>query len=546
MSSYCEVHSDNDNDSLDRPTTAGSTPWSPAQEFLSNLGRTAPGQDTSMSLMDSVLSLSSDTDKFAQGVEVDGWKIGHFLGAGSFGHVRTCRRLDGASSATGSRIGPGQLAAVKVVPLSQDAHLTAEIDLWSTLPKHEYVLPLLGVYTTENTSFVFMPLCEGGNLLEYLRDFGESGSSGIGPVRSRAPRGRRSISSRWSNVPHDDESSSSSGNRNSSHGASSKGGLPLKLVKHIFTQVVSGLAHLHANKVTHCDVKLENILLDNKSGRFRLADFGMAQAHAADLSDELLAERDGHPASFTEGFTVPPSLDAAVMKEGGGAAAGAAGGDSQTAPLPPMVDSPAGSLEYAAPERLKVTASTRANTAVDIWALGCVLYALISGHLPFQDAFEPRLRMKIMGGTWEVPTQLVSLSRNRQCEALLQLLQNCLHMDEAQRWTVDQVQACEWMTTSWADEEDRILEEERITRSNPRRSTSRSQSRGRRQLVVDTADENSRTASPSAEYSPYRSEYRQHRSRSRESSSGSTPSRRRRDPSSGPPTGCRVPMTLSE
>ena len=47
----------------------------------------------------------------------------------------------------------------------------------------------------------------------------------------------------------------------------------------------------------------------------------------------------------------------------------------------------AGTLAYMAPECLeKVAAST--SPAIDVWAIGCMLFTMIFGHLPFYASNE--------------------------------------------------------------------------------------------------------------------------------------------------------------
>ena len=44
----------------------------------------------------------------------------------------------------------------------------------------------------------------------------------------------------------------------------------------IFRQVVEGIKHCHENFVLHRDIKLDNILLDNKLG-VKICDFGVSR-----------------------------------------------------------------------------------------------------------------------------------------------------------------------------------------------------------------------------------------------------------------------------
>jgi len=113
----------------------------------------------------------------------------------------------------------------------------------------------------------------------------------------------------------------------------------------LFLDVVDAVAHAHANLIVHRDIKPANVLV-SREGQVKLLDFGIAK----------LIERD----TAWDGATAQVSP---LTREGG-------------AVLTP---------EYAAPEQLSGGAVT---TATDVYALGVLLYVLLSGRHPAGEALQ--------------------------------------------------------------------------------------------------------------------------------------------------------------
>jgi serine/threonine protein kinase/Tol biopolymer transport system component len=102
----------------------------------------------------------------------------------------------------------------------------------------------------------------------------------------------------------------------------------------LFLDVLQAVAEAHANSIVHRDLKPSNVLVRN-DGQVKLLDFGIAKL----LEDE---EQAGKPQLTADGSRV----------------------------MTP---------EYAAPEQL---AGKTVTTATDVYALGVLLYVLLTGHHP--------------------------------------------------------------------------------------------------------------------------------------------------------------------
>jgi eukaryotic-like serine/threonine-protein kinase len=132
-----------------------------------------------------------------------------------------------------------------------------------------------------------------------------------------------------------------------------KGGrLPYQQAVKVIAEVADALAHAHAHGYVHRDIKPANILLDG-SGRAYLTDFGIA-----------VVEGD-------------------LLKDVGAA----------------------GTLPYMAPEQLDDRLGP-ADHRADIYALGVVLFELLTGVRPFRSASPLDLREQILAGDVPPPRSI--------------------------------------------------------------------------------------------------------------------------------------------
>ncbi|KAJ1910877.1 serine/threonine protein kinase [Tieghemiomyces parasiticus] len=138
------------------------------------------------------------------------------------------------------------------------------------------------------------------------------------------------------------------------------GQLPEVNARFYLAEIVTAVEYLHSRGVVHRDLKPENILLDQDM-HIKLTDFGTAK-----LTD---------------------SADAG----------------------PPRANSFVGTAEYVSPELLTDKAVDRRS---DLWALGCILYQLLSGRLPFKGANDYQTFQQIIRHEYTIPDDFSPAARD--------------------------------------------------------------------------------------------------------------------------------------
>ena len=115
-----------------------------------------------------------------------------------------------------------------------------------------------------------------------------------------------------------------------------------------FHQIIAGVEYLHKLNIVHRDLKPENLLLDHNMN-IKIVDFGLSN-------------------TYKTGQTLKTAC---------------------------------GSPCYAAPEM--IAGHRYQGSLVDIWSVGVILFALICGYLPFEDANTSNLYKKILNGDFKIP-----------------------------------------------------------------------------------------------------------------------------------------------
>lgn len=104
-------------------------------------------------------------------------------------------------------------------------------------------------------------------------------------------------------------------------------------------------------------------------------------------------------------------------------------------------------MPYRAPELFDVKTGSTVDTKVDIWSLGCTLYACLVGKSPFEarsDETGGSLSMCILGSDWRFPDEArgataAAKERGPWSEAVRDVVRTCLRVDPAERPDVDEL-----------------------------------------------------------------------------------------------------------
>jgi Tol biopolymer transport system component len=185
-----------------------------------------------------------------------------------------------------------------------------------------------------------------------------------------------------------------------------KGAIPADEALAIAIQIGEALAAAHRAGLVHRDLKPGNVML-TKTGA-KLLDFGLAKPSGVTLTT---------PA----GMTAMPTTPAAMTAQG----------------------AIVGTFQYMAPEQIE---GRDADARTDLFALGCVMYEMLSGR----KAFEGKSHASLIGAIMHAEPPSLTTVSPLMSPALDRIVRKCLAKDPEARWQSarDFVDELRWIADS--------------------------------------------------------------------------------------------------
>src|SRR3984885_11838825 len=205
-----------------------------------------------------------------------------------------------------------------------------------------------------------------------------------------------------------------------------KGALPLGEILKIGIAVAEALALAHRQGIVHRDLKPGTIML-TKSGA-KLMDFGLAKSAGGGLGS---------------GVSSAPLLSAARTMSG-------------ASPVSPLTTAGAliGTIQYMSPEQIE---GKDADARSDLFAVGAVLYEMVTGARPF----EGKSQISVASAILEKEPQPISVAQPLMPPAFDHIIRACLAKNPEERFQTAQDVALQLKWIAQSGTEVRSFKEEK-------------------------------------------------------------------------------------
>ncbi|KAK6930369.1 NAF domain [Dillenia turbinata] len=280
-----------------------------------------------------------------KGMRLGKYELGRTVGEGNFGKVKFAKHLD-----SGQSFAVKILEKNRILDLKISDQIKREIGTLKLL-KHPNVVLLHEVLASKTKIYMVLEYVTGGELFDKI---------------------------------------------------ATKGKLPEAEGRKLFQQLIDGVSYCHDKGIFHRDLKLENILVDEK-GNIKISDFGLSALPQHLRDDGLLHTTCGSP-------------------------------------------------NYVAPEVLANRGYDGACS--DVWSCGVILFVILTGFLPFDDRNLAVLYQKIFKGDIQMPKWLSPGARN--------LIGRILDPNPITRISIAEIKADEWFNQGYNPSSTDDEEEENI------------------------------------------------------------------------------------
>lgn len=248
--------------------------------------------------------------------------------------------------------------------------------------RHPNVLWIIEVLQDDEYLYCVMPYCKGGDLFGVVIDYTENGDS--------------------------------------------EQGMPEAVARFWFRQILLGLQHLQSNGICHRDLSLENILVDEDN--CLIIDMGMclrvpySKPQMDNMKTDNLHDDNNTSNPFLTTNVTNGSMRRLILPQG-----------------------TCGKHNYMSPEIFR-NSEPFDPFAIDLWAAGVILYIMITGFPPYDQASPTDQRfLQIVSGSLLQQLEAWEVSISPEAGDLIQKM---LQLNPRNRLTLSQVMLHPWVTNS--------------------------------------------------------------------------------------------------